>query len=280
MIPWSPLARGFVTGTAAARITAIPCAPRPTSYGHGLYYQPSDFDVVDRITEPYRSFMVNQQLRDIQLSKTSLWAKNDLWRARGLDGEVVVPAFAALADPKSFVKGGRGTDADLGALKLDPVKAERLHNGSDPFWHLEAITESGQEDPTRIIMSAIKPYELSDQEFTYLIGRVAQRPVCLEASLTNYTTHASFFSTRADFDSQGFPRLWKRTTMTPGSPAKEIDVVFKEVELNAAFNDAQVFLPVFPTNYIVSDVTSGNAAILQHPLHHKIDESETHVTSV
>lgn len=243
-------------------------------------YKNSFVDIDDPALSPYRSFNVDHQLHSAMLSKITLWAKEDLWRAQGLDREVVVPLLAALADSKSFVKGRSGTDADLGTEKLDSVRAERIHDGSDPIWHLDAITEGGQENRTRFVMSAIKPYGLSDQEFVYVVGRAGQRPVCLEASVTNYTTHSSFISTREDFGSQGFPHVWKRITIAPGSPTKQIDVVFKEVELNATFNDRQVFLPVFPTNYIVSDVTSGNAAILQNPQHAKIAQPETNATSV
>jgi len=129
-------------------------------------------------------------------------------------------------------------------------------------------------------MSLIQPYEESDQELVYIVGWAGHRPLCLEASVTNYTTHSSFISTREDFDGQGFPHMWKRTTMTPGSPTKQIDIVFKEVELNATFNNAQEFLPVFPTNYIVSDATSGNAKILQNPQHSKIAQPETNADLV
>lgn len=235
-------------------------------------YKNSFVDIDDPTLSPYRSFRIDNQLHDIQLSKVTLYAKNDLWRARGLDREVVLPLMVALEDRKSRPVGRPGTDADLDTLKLDPERAMRIHNNSDPQFHLEAITESGQENQTRFILRArvtslIEPYEESDQEFVYVVGRMGQRPVCMEASVTNYTTHVAFFSKREDFGSQGFPRVWKRTTIIPGSPAKQIDVVFKDVELNAAFTDGQVFLPVFATNYIVSDVTAGKAAILQNPLH-------------
>ncbi len=157
---------------------------------HPGTYKNSFVDIDDPALSPYRSFQVDHQLRSAMLSKTALWAKEDLWRALGLDEEVVVPLLVALADSKSFVKGRPGTDADLGTEKLDPVRAERIHDGSDPIWHLEAITEGGQEDRTRFIMSAIKPYGLSGQEFVYVVGRAGQRPICLETSATNFTTHS------------------------------------------------------------------------------------------
>jgi len=251
---------------------------------HPGTYKNSFVDIDDPALSPYRSFFVDHQLRDIQLSKTTLYGKNNLWRALGLDEEVALPLLVALVDSKSGPHGRLATDADLGMFKINPSKAEMIHNGSHPIWHLEAITESGQENRTRFIlrgrtMSLIEPNEESDMEFVYVIEQAGQRPVCVESSLTNYTTHVSFISKREDFDSQGFPHVWKRTTMIPGSPPKQIDVAFKKVELNATFDDKQVFLPGSPTNYIISDVTSGNAAILQNPLPAKIAQPETAVTS-
>ncbi len=253
---------------------------------HPGTYRNSYVDIDDPALSPYRSFFVDHQLRDAQLSKTTLYAKNDLWRALGLDEKVAFPLLVALADSKSRPQGRRPTDADLSMLKIDPSKAERIHNGSDPIWHLEVTTESAQENRTRFIlrgrtMSLIKPYEESDMEFVYEVGRIGQRYVCMEASLTNYTTHSSFISKREGFDEQGFPRVWKRTTIKPGSPAKQVDVVFKEVELKRAFKDEQVFSPHFPTNYIVSDVTSGKAVVLQKPFYSATTtQPQAHVTSV
>ena len=95
-------------------------------------------------------------------------------------------------------------------------------------------------------MSRVEPYEQSDMEFLYEVGRVGERAVCMEASLTNQTAHSSFISRREGFDAQGFPRVWKRTTIKPGSPAKELDVVFKEVELDPTFRDGKPIQPLTP----------------------------------
>ena len=51
-IPWSPLARGFVTGSrkrgdGKSKTTRA----RTDDFAHGLYYRDSDFSVVDRVTE-------------------------------------------------------------------------------------------------------------------------------------------------------------------------------------------------------------------------------------
>ena len=54
-IPWSPLARGFLTGSRkrddASNAAAETTRARTDDFAHSLYYRPSDFTVVDRVTE-------------------------------------------------------------------------------------------------------------------------------------------------------------------------------------------------------------------------------------
>ena len=237
---------------------------------HPGIYKNSFVDIDDPTLSPYRSYLLDNELHDAQLSKTTIYGKNDLWRAAGLEGELAFPLLVALTDSKSGPKGRPATDTDSSTLKIDPVKAEMIHNGSHPIWHLESTAASGEGNRTRFVLrgrtlSLVEPYGQADMEFVYEVGRVGQRAVCVEASLTNLTTHGAFISQRKDFDAQGFPHMWKRTTIKSGSPAKQVDVVFKEVEMNPAFKDEEVFSTIFPNNYIVSDVTSGAAVILQKP---------------
>ena len=49
--PWSPLARGFVTGHHRPEDFGDTIRARTDAYGQSLYYQPSDFTVVERLTE-------------------------------------------------------------------------------------------------------------------------------------------------------------------------------------------------------------------------------------
>ncbi|MBZ5621750.1 MAG: aldo/keto reductase [Acidobacteriia bacterium] len=51
VIPWSPLARGFVMGNRRSEDYGDTVRAKTDAYAHGLYYQQSDFKVVDRITE-------------------------------------------------------------------------------------------------------------------------------------------------------------------------------------------------------------------------------------
>jgi len=54
VIPWSPLARGFVMGNRRREDFGDTVRAKTDAFGHELYYQPCDFDVVDRITEVAR----------------------------------------------------------------------------------------------------------------------------------------------------------------------------------------------------------------------------------
>ena len=54
VIPWSPLARGFVMGNRRREDYGDTVRAKTDSYAHNLYYQPSDFAVVERIGEVAR----------------------------------------------------------------------------------------------------------------------------------------------------------------------------------------------------------------------------------
>jgi aryl-alcohol dehydrogenase (NADP+) len=51
VIPWSPLARGFVAGNRRPEDLGETVRARTDDFSHKLYYQASDFAIVDRITE-------------------------------------------------------------------------------------------------------------------------------------------------------------------------------------------------------------------------------------
>lgn len=54
LIPWSPLARGFVIGNRRKQDKGDTTRAKSDDFAHQLYYQDSDFAVVDRITEVAR----------------------------------------------------------------------------------------------------------------------------------------------------------------------------------------------------------------------------------
>jgi len=54
VIPWSPLARGFLAGNRQRGSRSATLREESDVYGHGLYYADSDYDVVDRVVEVAR----------------------------------------------------------------------------------------------------------------------------------------------------------------------------------------------------------------------------------
>jgi len=51
VIPWSPLARGFLAGNRRKEDFGETLRSKTDDYAQSMYYQPSDFAVVDRVTE-------------------------------------------------------------------------------------------------------------------------------------------------------------------------------------------------------------------------------------
>ena len=51
VIPWSPLARGFLAGNRSAAEKGETLRAKTDDFAHKLYYQQADFNVVDRLTE-------------------------------------------------------------------------------------------------------------------------------------------------------------------------------------------------------------------------------------
>ena len=51
LIPWSPLARGFLAGNRTADKTGETTRSKSDAFAHSMYYQESDFEIVERVSE-------------------------------------------------------------------------------------------------------------------------------------------------------------------------------------------------------------------------------------
>jgi aryl-alcohol dehydrogenase-like predicted oxidoreductase len=49
VIPWSPLARGFLAGNRTQEKGGVTTRSKSDEFAHNLYYQPEDFTIVDRV---------------------------------------------------------------------------------------------------------------------------------------------------------------------------------------------------------------------------------------
>ena len=51
VVPWSPLARGFLAGNRTRDKSGETTRSKSDGFAHGMYYQDTDFQVVDRVIE-------------------------------------------------------------------------------------------------------------------------------------------------------------------------------------------------------------------------------------
>ena len=232
-------------------------------------------NIYDPQFSPYKSYVVNHSLHDALLTRNpEHYALFNLWRVFGLDEPLTFPLTVGLIDFKSLdfnaARSSPDPDSLMSSAKIDPSKLERLRNGSDPVWRIEANDEILDGIPVvRLTLegkfpSPEQPAPLSSIQVVYWIGQVAGGPICLQAQLTNFTLHSSFFSKRGNFDTNGFPHTWK-TSALKGGMTKEVNVVFTEIEPKAAFTDDAVFALHFPSSYTVSDISSGTGILLKSP---------------
>ena len=245
-------------------------------------YRDTYVEIHDPQFSPYESFSVNHQLRDAQLTKDPKvhYAPYRLWQCLGMSERVRVPLTMALVDKQSMKPVAPGVERDESLLKPDSWKMESIHNGSNPNWRLEAF--DGQLGGTPVTcfklrgrcldvwsppldISTIRTSGFPQIEVSYWIAQKSGRNVCLQAMLTNITQHTAFFSKLDEVDEHGYPRIWETKALENGSLTKGLRVAFKRIDDSPQFSDEEVFSPVFPTNYIVSDVTSGEAVILRNP---------------
>lgn len=56
VIPWSPLARGFLSGNRARQSQGDTLRAKTDTYAHSLYYRDDDYDVVERLVEVAEKF--------------------------------------------------------------------------------------------------------------------------------------------------------------------------------------------------------------------------------
>jgi len=71
IIPWSPLARGFLAGNRTRQGWGETLRAKTDDYGQRLYYQESDFDVVERVAEVAR----RKKVEPIQIALAWLLGK-------------------------------------------------------------------------------------------------------------------------------------------------------------------------------------------------------------
>ena len=223
---------------------------------------------------PYASYQVNRNLHDIMLFKQDRPMKqNQFWQALQMQQEVAMVIVLALWD-LSDTNSLKPHALDFSHVKMDAAKAQQLSNQSNSSWRLEAADETlDGKKVTRFSLKgglALPPGLKSSFKFDAFqadvwIGQVLGKAVCLQESVTNLTQHTATSSKRGRFNNNGQPTLLTVSTVNADSSFEARNVAFKRIEVKPTFTDEEAFAPVFPPDYIVSDVSSGTGVILQNP---------------
>jgi RNA polymerase sigma factor (sigma-70 family) len=201
---------------------------------------------------PYSSYTINRELRDFELFKNDQFGWLNLEQALGMDADVA----GAILPPLIYFQ-----------MKLeDPAKARRLAARIASNWRLEVTDETlNGRKATHFSFGETGVFQAD-----VWVAHISGKTVCLLESTTNFTEHTSTISEREQFDEAGMPARWTISTWARSSmnatPTPEVkSVVFKRIDLKPTLTEEEVFAPVFPPGYIVSDLSSGHGVILQNP---------------
>ncbi|HWY31840.1 MAG TPA: sigma-70 family RNA polymerase sigma factor [Candidatus Acidoferrum sp.] len=230
---------------------------------------------------PYSSYEVERELHDMMLFKQAgeRFHQYNLWQALRMNQEVAglfVASIINLRDTNSL-KSLKRAPFDYSELKMDPSRAQQLHAQTKPsWWRLEADDEKlDGKAVTHFTLKVsftlppgIKSYFKLDTlqvQGEMWVGHISGKAVCLQELMTNLTQHISTVVKREKYDGDGFPTTLTTTKIKADSSFEKERVVFKRIETNPSFTDEEAFAPVFPPDYIVSDLSSGKGVILQNP---------------
>ena len=246
---------------------------------HPNEYFTTCVNIPDSPFSPFASYEIHRQSHDINVYKQiAKWFQQfHLWQALTMDpgGAAGVFVYAVINQHDQSLLP-QHSDNFFG-LKIDPARVQQLHAQTDPKWRLEATDEelAGQavthftltwsftippSAPSKIARDSSQP----EIQAEIWVGHILGKAVCLQELVNLKRVHESTVVKREQYDNAGFPTVLTTTTTNDSSFTKQ-RVVFKRIEIHPSFTDEEAFAPVFPTNYFVTDLSSGNGIILQHP---------------
>jgi RNA polymerase sigma factor (sigma-70 family) len=241
------------------------------------YYQ-TWVSIPDSPFSPYASYQINRELHDMMLfkQKENRFYQYNLWRATKMNQEVAGLVVVSVMNLTNKLKP---LVFDYTGLKMDASRVQQLHEqtnltNSISIWRLEAtdeeldgkaVTHFKLHESFALPPGIVFDYKPPTFQGEIWVGQISGKAVCLQEVFTNLTQHTSTLSKREKYDHDGFPMVLTTTTIKDDSSLEKQRVVFKHIEINPSFTDEEAFAPVFPPNYIVSDVSLGTGVILQNP---------------
>jgi RNA polymerase sigma factor (sigma-70 family) len=227
---------------------------------------------------PYASYEVQRELRDALLFKqtTRQYSQYNLWQAMNMNRDVAELVVTSLINPTNMLKP---FVSDFTGLKLDASRAQQLHEQTnltnsilvlrleamDEKLEGKAVTRFTLKESFAMPRGILPDYKPPTFQAEIWVGQISGKAVCLQDGFTNLTEHTATLSQREKYDRAVFPTVLTTTTIKDDASIEKQRVLFNHIEINPSFTDEDAFAPVFPTNYTVSDLTSGKGVLLQNP---------------
>ena len=135
-------------------------------------------------------------------------------------------------------------------INLDTNKLERVASGHDDRWSIRTERQTLDGQPMTVLRLKGRMLSLAHGVevafFAYASNATNIHRIELTAMPLVKTPYVSI---RSDFDTNGFPHTW--IVETPKEEVTKKTVRFKEIEIEATFDERKVFLPDVPKSYQV-----------------------------
>jgi hypothetical protein len=145
--------------------------------------------------------------------------------------------------------------------RLDNNRLKCLVNGDDPYWNFKIDTEYYNFTNCIVITMESKVRQGNLIQF-YM--NYPKQSMLFKIFSKNLDLNEESTFTRGNYDSNGIPHEWIQVVTNPATNFFR-KITFSEVNVNPSWDVKNGFLPVFPTNYSVSDCTHGAGEIIYWP---------------
>ncbi|MDB6028886.1 MAG: polymerase, sigma-24 subunit, subfamily [Verrucomicrobiales bacterium] len=219
----------------------------------GMVYEKTMVNVNDPSFAPLTSGMLDHRLRAVW-GQNSHWTQEKSWEAATLESHFAFLLTFALSDMvnttqllKAKPKAEKDIDSFAG-VTLDTNKLEALATGHDGRWTV--VTEETVLNGRKLAVLRLKGKTISlahGEEVAFFVDPNHATNI-YRIELTGMPLiKTPYISIRDDFDTNGFPHTW--IVETPTETTQRKTMKFKEVEMNATFENKEVFQLQAPAGY-------------------------------
>lgn len=265
--------------------------PDPSKWNHVLLGEPGYGEVAyhtpDKVVHPLDTgelatgrvtgFVVNETLRSatVYTNTPTPVTVDPLWDAYGLEPMFAVQVIVGLIRTNELP----GVDArprlrQLSSLPLvlDPTRAKQLAEGTHPLLSL-SVHDTRREDRPALCFTLESKMAPAAESARFRFTLDAQDSARLYLVEMEQPRQPTLTSVRERYAADGWPRLWRSQAVDSSGRLTTTEVSYSE-EIDASFEDAEVFAPVFPFEYVISlSSGTGTGQLIHNPRGLKISDS-------